>query len=258
MTNISRLVDAVFEKQLILLRRYWLNTVMMLVAMYLVFAVAFFGGQTVGGDGIEETLDVIVISFFLFMAASAAYFEVAQSVMQEAQWGTLEQLYMSPFGIGRIMAVKTIFNIVFSNALALGLLAIMLLTTDRSLAVDVFTVIPLLVVTILPAVGIGYAVAGLSLLYKRIENVQQLLQFGFIGFIAASGTVHKAVLPLLPMSIGSELLMQAMIDGTKLWGFSPLALLAVTLNGVFYLGAGYVVFQRLVERTRKLGVMGHY
>lgn len=260
MTGHLGLARAVVEKQVILLKRYWFNTAMMLVGFYLFFAIIFFGGRAAAGEGanIDGTLDGLVVGFFLLTAATAAYFDVAGNVMREAQWGTLEQLFMSPFGIGRVMAIKSAFNVAFSTAIGLALLAIMLATTDRSLSVDVFTVVPIVVLTILSAVGLGFVFAGLSLLYKRIENVQQLLQFGFIALIAAPAQSDSAVLLVLPLSHGSGLLNLAMTEGVRLWEIPLANLAALAANGLAYLLAGYLVFHLLVRRARKLGVMGHY
>lgn len=252
------LTRAIFEKQLILLRRYWINTVMMIIGFYLFFAVIFFGGQAAAGESLDGTFDGLIVGFFLFLATTAAYFDVASNVMKEAQWGTLEQLFMSPFGIGRVMGIKTVFNVAFSTILALVLLAIMLVTTDRSLSVDVFTVVPLLVVTIFSAVGLGYIFAGLSLLYKRIENVQRLLQFAFIGLIAAPASIDTQLLFVVPLSLGSDLLARAMIDGLRLWELPAVELAILLVNGLVYLFVGYGVFHVLVRRARKLGVMGQY
>lgn len=258
MTGTGLLVRAVVEKQVILLRRYWINTAMMLVGFYLFFAMIFFGGQAVGGGSIDDTLDGLVVGFFLLTAASSAYYDVAGNVMSEAQWGTLEQLFTSPFGIGRVMSVKSAFNVAISSVVGFALLGTMLLTTDRTLSVDAFTVLPLLVVTILSAVGLGFVFAGLSLLYKRIENVQQLFQFAFIALIAAPSTVDSPILLVLPLSHGSALLNRAMTDGVRLWEFSPLDLSILVGNGLAYLLVGYAAFHLLVQRARKLGVMGHY
>ncbi|USZ72979.1 ABC transporter permease [Natronosalvus halobius] len=257
-TGYVGLTRAIFEKQLILLRRYWINTTMMLVGFYLFFAVIFFGGQAAAGPAFDGTLDGLVVGFFLFLAVTAAYFDVAGNVMREAQWGTLEQLFMSPFGIGRVLLAKTLFNVVFSTAIAMALLAIMLLTTDRTLTVDPLTIVPLVLVTILPAIGLGFLFAGLSLLYKRIENVQQLLQFAFIGLIAAPGALDSSALLVVPFSLGSDLLYRAMVDGVALWSMPGFELVALALNGVAYLLAGFAVFHLLVRRARRLGVMGHY
>jgi len=252
------LIAAVVEKELLILRRYWINTLMRLVGFYLFFAVIFFGGQAAGGESFDGTLDGLVVGFFLFLAVTAAYYDVAGNVMREAQWGTLEQLFMSPFGIGRVLLAKTAFNVAFSTAIAMALLAVMLVTTDRTLTVDPVTIIPLLVVTIFPAVGLGFVFAGLSLLYKRIENIQQLLQFAFIGLIAAPGAIDSTILYVVPFSLGSELLADAMIDSLALWDFDPIVLGALLVNALAYFLGGYAVFTVFVRRARRLGVMGHY
>lgn len=253
------LAVAVFEKQLILLRRYWINTAMLLVTTYIFFAMIFYGGQSVAGAAIGDgTLDGIVVGFFLFTATVSAYFGIAGNVMREAQWGTLEQLAMSPFGIGRVMAVKSVWNVSISVGIALVLLVVMLVTTDRSLHLDPVTIVVLVVLSILSVVGVGFVFAGLSLLYKRIENVSQLMQFAFIGLIATPAADGRASLAALPLSQGSALLQAAMTENVRLWEF-PVADLAVLVGvGVGYLVVGYVVFHVFVRRARRLGVLGHY
>lgn len=254
----ARLTAAVFEKQLIILKRYWINTAMLLVSMYAFFAMIFYGGQAAAGPAIESSLDGIVVGFFLFTAAVYAYFGVAQQIQHEAQWGTLEQLFMTPHGIGRVMAVKSVWNVLLSLVMGVALLGVMLLTTDRQLTVDIVTVAPITILAILGPLGIGFAFAGLSLLYKRIENVQQLVQFAFIGLIAAPASGAADSLAGLPLVQGSGMLHAAMADGVRLWEFSPLEMGVLVGVGVGYLVVGYGVFHLCVRRARRLGVMGHY
>lgn len=253
-----RLTRAVFAKQLILLKRYWINTSMLLVTMYVFFAMIFYGGQAAAGPAIESSLDGIVVGFFLFTASLAAFFATAQDIQREAQWGTLEQLFMSPHGIGRVMAVKSVWNVAFSVGLSFVLLAVMLLTTDRSLSVDVLTVTTITVVSVASVLGIGFLFAGLSLLYKRIENVQQIMQFAFIGLIAVPATELSRAMGLLPLSQGSAMLHTSMTGDVALWEFQTADLAILTASGALYLVAGYVAFHLCVRRARRLGVMGHY
>lgn len=257
-SSLARLVIGVFEKQLILLKRYWINTSMLLITSYVFFALIFYGGQAVAGPAIENSLDGIVVGFFLFTATIAAFFGTAQNIQREAQWGTLEQLFMSPHGIGRVMAIKSIWNVLFSIAMALALLVIMLLTTDRSLAVDAVTIGVLMILSLATVLGIGFLFAGLSLLYKRIENVQQLMQFGFIGLIAAPPAIESSLLGLLPLSQGSAMLIEAMTEDVTLWEFAATDIAVLVGAGVVYLSAGYLAFHLCVRRARRLGVMGHY
>ncbi|WP_247731407.1 ABC transporter permease [Halovivax limisalsi] len=256
--SLRRLTAAVFEKQVILLRRYWINTATMLVTSYVFFAIIFYGGQAVAGPAIEGSLDGLVVGFFLFTATLAAFFGTARNVQREAQWGTLEQLFMSPHGIGRVMAVKSVWNVLWSVAVAFVLLVVMLVTTGRTLTVDPLTVTVVTGLAICSVLGLGFVVAGLSLLYKRIENVQQLVQFAFIGLIAAPATdVHWAI-DLLPLSAGSGLLQRSMTEGTTLLSFRVGDIFILVGTGVGYLFGGYFVFQLCVRRARRLGVMGHY
>lgn len=254
----GRLVAAVFEKQYIVLKRYWINTATMLVTMYVFFAMIFYGGQAAAGPAIEDSLDGIVVGFFLFSASLSAFFGTAQNIQREAQWGTLEQLFMSPHGIGRVMVVKSVWNVLLSVAVALALLGVMLATTDRTLTIDAVTVSVLTVLAIATVLGIGFLFAGLSLLYKRIENVQQLMQFAFIGFIVAPAATESPLYGLLPLTQGSAMLTESMTEGVALWEFSAMDLGLLVGVGVVYLLAGYAAFRLCVRRARRLGVMGHY
>ena len=253
-----RLATAVFEKQLILLKRYWINTATLFITMYVFFAMIFYGGQAAAGPAIESSLDGIVVGFFLFTASVAAYFGTAQDVQHEAQWGTLEQLFMSPHGIGRVMACKSVWNVAWSVGLALVLLVVMLVTTDRGLSLDALTVTVVTVLSVLSVLGVGFLFAGLSLLYKRIENVTQLMQFAFIGLIAAPAAEGYDFLAALPLTLGSSMLHRSMVDGVALWEFPRVELLLLIGVGIGYLLAGYLAFHLCVRRARRLGVMGHY
>ncbi|WP_254862138.1 ABC transporter permease [Halovivax gelatinilyticus] len=253
-----RLTRAVFAKQLILLKRYWINTSMLLVTMYVFFAMIFYGGQAAAGPAIESSLDGIVVGFFLFTASLAAFFATAQDIQREAQWGTLEQLFMSPHGIGQVMAVKSVWNVAFSVGLSFVLLSVMLATTDRALSIDVLTITVITVLAVASVLGIGFLFAGLSLLYKRIENVQQIMQFGFIGLIAVPATETSRLMGLLPLSQGSAMLHASMTENVALWEFQAGDLAILTAAGLLYLCAGYLTFHLCVRRARRLGVMGHY
>lgn len=255
--SIVVLTRAVARKQVTLLARYPLNTASMLVSLYVFFAIVFFGGRAVAGAAIADTLPGIVVGFFLYSMTIVAYSGMAWDVTREAQWGTLEQLYLSPYGLGRVMAVKSAVNVAFSGLWGAVILALMLLTTDQALTVDLLTVVPVGLLALAPAVGIGFVFGGLALVYKRVESVFQLLQFAFIGLIAAPVGQYP-LLKLAPMSLGSHLLSAAMIRGVRLWEMpaTDLALL-VGLAGL-YLGLGYAAFALLSRRARRLGVLGHY
>jgi ABC-2 type transport system permease protein len=244
-------------KKLLLLVRYPVNTLSQFGTLYLLFAVIFFGGGAVAPAAITNSLDGIIVGFLLWSVSLASYSGLAWNVTREAQWGTLEQLYMSPFGFGAVTAIKTLVNVLEAFLWGAVILGLMLLTTGRTLTIDPLTLLPLGALAVAPAVGVGFVFGGLALVYKRIENVFQLVQFAFILLIAAPVDAYP-VLRAFPLAQGGHLLQRAMRDGVRFWEFAPVDLAILVATAVGYTVVGYVVFQRASDKARRDGVLGHY
>lgn len=114
MPSLRILSRAVAVKELVLLRRYPLNSLSQLFTIYLYFLILFFGGQALLGPTIADSFNGIIIGFFLRTIGSLAFGHLAWAVTLEAQWGTPEQLYMSPFEIGTVIVVKATVGILFN------------------------------------------------------------------------------------------------------------------------------------------------
>jgi ABC-2 type transport system permease protein len=251
------LARAVATKQLTIMTRYPVNTLAEFGVTLLFFFLIFFGGRTVGGPAFSDRLDGFLVGYFVWTMASRAYSGIAGSISTEAAWGTLEQLYISPYGFGTVMGLNVVVDVLISllwGGLALG---IMLLVTGRPITIDPFTIAPLVVLTLLPAVGIGFAFGGLALVYKRIDNLFPLVRFGLFGLVTAP-LLQQKLLRFLPLTQGSELLGQAMRDGVSITEMSPIALGFLLGTAVVYFFPGYLIFSRLSERARRKGMLGQY
>lgn len=255
--SLLALVKVVVYKHLILLVRYPVNTISRFLTLLIFFLVVFFGGKAVAGAALTDSLDGIIVGFFIYTFSVIAYSGLAWNVTREAQWGTLERLYISPHGFGTVMSVKTVVNVTMGFMWAFLLLLAMMLISDRWLTIDPLTVLPLMVLTLLSVLGIGFLFARLAIVYKRIENMFQLVQFGFVGLIAApAGRIE--LLKLLPVTHGSYLLRVAIEDGVRLWEFSGTELGLLTVTSVVYLLVGYRCFRYMEVKARDEGLMGHY
>ncbi|SFB74443.1 ABC-2 type transport system permease protein [Halobiforma haloterrestris] len=255
--SILPLLRVIAKKQFVLLVRYPLNTLSRFLTMLIFFLVVFFGGRAVAGPAITESLDGIIVGFFLFTLAITGYAGLAWNVTREAQWGTLERLFMSPYGFGTVMAVKAVVNVCLSFLWATALLLVMMPVTGRWLSVDVVTVVPLAALTLASVIGIGFCFAGLALVYKRLENLFQLVQFGFVPLIAAPVWSYEW-LKLLPLAHGSFLTRVAMSEGVRLWEFPASELAVLTAVSAAYLAAGYYCFVLASRKARREGLLGHY
>ncbi|MFC7176556.1 ABC transporter permease [Halosegnis marinus] len=201
-----------------------------------------------GAGALGGTFDALVVGWFLWTMSTVAYFGLAQGITQESQWGTLEQLYMSPYGFGAVMGARVVALLGESLLWGGSVLVLMLVTTDRALSVDVLTVVPVVVLALLSVVGIGFVFAGAALVYKRIENVTQLMQFVIIGLVAAP-VADLPALRYLPLVQGSSMLQQAMGEGTRLWQFPAAEVAVLVAAGVGYCLAGYAVFRVAARRA---------
>nr|WP_240148794.1 ABC transporter permease [Halorubellus sp. JP-L1] len=239
------------------MKEYPVNTLTQLAVTYLFFAGIFLGGKAVAGPAITDSLPGIIVGFFVWTMAITAFAGAARSIMQEAQWGTLEQLYMSPYGFERVMAVNALVRLLESFAWGAAILAAMLATTGEVLTLDVLTVVPLVVLTVASALGVGFVFAGLALVYKRIDNLFGLLNFGLLFLVAAPVDEYPA-LAALPLSQGSALLQRAMTDGVAIWNLPAVDLAVLVATAVGYVLAGVVAFRVAEARARRDGLLGQY
>lgn len=255
--SLVSLFRVIFHQQLTVLVRYPVNTASMFVTLVSFFVVIFFGGRAVAGPALTDSLDGIIVGLFVYTLSMTAYSGLARNVTREAEWGTLERLFISPHGFGTVMAVKSAVNVCLSFLWGFAILLSMMAISGRWLTVDPLTVVPLVSLTLLSVLGVGFFFAGLALVYKRIENVFQLVQFAFIGLIAAP-VQEFPLLRLLPLAQGSYLTRVAMADGVRLWEFSAWNLGLLIATSALYLALGYYCFHRATQRARAESLLGHY
>jgi ABC-2 type transport system permease protein len=251
------LARAVAYKSLVLRLRYAFNTATNIVTVYALFAVLVFGGREIAPQAITDTLPGIIVGFFLLLMATVAYSELSWELIREAQWGTLEQLFMSPLGFGRVVLVKAGVNVLVAFGYGVVLLVLMMATTGEWLALDPLTVIPVGLLSLGSAVGVGFLLGGLALVFKRVENTFQVVQLAFVGFVAAP-VEQVPALKLLPLSLGSALLRTAMGEGVGLLALPRADLALLAAKAVVYLAVGYAALGYAGRVARRRGTLGRY
>ncbi len=253
------LYKAMFKRYAIELKRYAFNTLSMLVSFYVIFLLLFLGVRQLaeGGQQFGGALNGMVVGFMVFYLTVYAYAELSWVLIQEAQQGTLEQLSMSPLGFGRVLIARIFAALVYRTAIMFALLVLMMATTDQWLRVDVWTIIPLLLFTIAGAQGVGFIMGGLALVFKQIQASLGILQFVFVALIATP-IDQFPFLKYFPLSWGTYLISDAMIDGVRLWQFTTSDLALLVGVGVSYFALGFAAFKLFERVARGRGLLGHY
>jgi ABC-2 type transport system permease protein len=243
------------EKRIALLRRYLLNSVMQVVAFFLMFALLFFGGRRVAPAAINDSLAGIVVGFFVWTMAARAYNNVSKQIETEARWGTLEQLTMSPFGIERVVFFNSAVSIFGSLAFGLVVLGLMVFTTDTALTVPPGVAL-LGLLTVTPVIGLGLGLGGLSLIYKRIGAITGLMQLFLVAFVSLPLDANPLV-AAVPLTLGTRLLETTMRAGT-ITAVDPLLFAVLLAKFVVYLLLGFGSLHYLQRVARRRGVLGQY
>lgn len=251
------LLKAIIYRDLLIWLRYPANAVLKILIKILLFGVVFYGGTLIAGQAINDTIEGLIVGYFLFSLTTSAYSGITGDIRSEANWGTLERHYLTPFGFGPVILAKTVAILFRTFLTSLIILAVMLMMTGTSLQLPLLTVVLVATLAVASVLGLGFAMSGLNVLYKRIGAVNDLLTFIFVGLIAAP-VFDLWWAKLLPLAQGSALLQQAMKDGVRLGEFDPMALVILFGTAVLYLGVGYIIFSIATKRARRLGVLGDY
>ncbi|WP_135853902.1 ABC transporter permease [Halorussus salinus] len=245
------------SRTLIELRRYPLNFLGTLATYLMVFGLVFVGGRTIAPEGFESNVDAIIVGYFLLTTVLATFYTLSGLINTEAKYGTLQQLYVAPFPFPVVMLASVLANLVVSIVISVVTLGFILVMTGESLTIDLVTIVPVLGLTILHAIGVGFLLGGVALVYKRIRGMFSMLQFAFIGIISMALT-DEFWPRLLPVGQGAAMLHEAMANGRGLLEFSLLDHAILASTTVVYVLIGYLSFHLAQHHARRRGLLDDY
>jgi ABC-2 type transport system permease protein len=251
------LARAVLYREYLIFVRYPANAIGGIVVSLFFFGALFVGGRLLAGQALTDSIEGIVVGYFLWTLSVGAYSSVSNDIGSEVQWGTLERHITTPFGFAPVALLKGVAKVVRTFVISAVILAAMLVVTGTRLSLAPVTVVAVAGLSIVSVLGLGFAAGGVTVLYKRIGSWLNLLQFGFVGLISAP-VFDLPWTRVLPLAHGSAMLQRAMVDGVRLWEFPPADLGLLVAVAVGYLCGGYLVFHFATRRARRLGVLGDY
>lgn len=250
--------DANARKVLIELRRYLPNTISLVITFYAIFLAMFLGITVVGDPATAEAnLRFAIIGnafwFLLLLGINSMGFEITT----EATRGTLEQLAMSPVGMPTILLARMVATLAVYLVITSLMLVLTMVTAGQWFVFDVPLLLTILVPTLVGVLGIGYAVAGLAVLYKQIGSFLQILQFVFLGV----AFVPLAVAPFLeiaPIVKGIDMVRAAMLGGAGFGDFTMRDWGSLLASSLVWFSLGLAAYRAAHARAVRLGLLGQY
>ncbi|HHY11187.1 MAG TPA: hypothetical protein GX529_01015 [Firmicutes bacterium] len=252
-------LKASWRQTFTLAMRYLFNFFSAVITMYIVFLLMFYGVRAVGAGALDlgGTLEGLFTGYIIWMIVLVGYQDLAYNVASEAQTGTLEQLYLSPVGYKWLAFFSQSLNSLLNLAMISVITAIMMFTTGQKLNLDMLSILPVFIAVYIQACGLGFALAGLALIFKRIQSFFQIVTFGVIGLFM----IPWASFPwakYLPFTMGQHLLQEIMMKGMKITQAPAGHLTVFAAVTVVYLGAGLGLFALAENKAKAMGLLGQY
>ncbi|WP_027876173.1 ABC transporter permease [Meiothermus cerbereus] len=248
-----------FKRSWLYLRRYPSEFVGTVVSLSILFLLLFLGARFLAGPSAEfgERTEALLAGFLLWTLTLFSYSSLSFGLSEEAQTGTLEQVFLTPYGPIPLLLVRNLAGLGTQLLLMGSIALVLLLITGARLSFTPLLLLPITTV-LLGGYGLGFAMASLALLFKRVQQLLGISQFLLIFLLQypleGSGWLAKLgyFVPLVP---GADLTRQMMAKEAALdWNLLGLAL----LNGLAYLALGIVVFSRAVQAAKRRGLLFGY
>ncbi|MBW4488891.1 MAG: ABC transporter permease [Trichocoleus desertorum ATA4-8-CV12] len=240
--------------------RYPADAIAGILITTLVFYGLFASARYIAGPSIQfgDRLDAVVIGYVLWTLLIFIMNDIAVGLQAEAQTGTLEQLFLSPFGASRVFLMRAIASLTLRLFLTLVVLLIIMAVTGSRLNFSFSLFLPLSAI-LLGAYGLSFALGALALLLKRVQQVLGIFQFALLFLISTpteNWTGSLQVLSrILPMTAGAGVLRELMAEGQALdWNELAIAF----INGAVYLVVGVLLFWQAERRAKQRGLLSGY
>jgi ABC-2 type transport system permease protein len=239
--------------------RYPMDYVSGLFIMLVTFYALVMGARYIAGPAsvFGDRLDSIILGYWLWNMAVFSFSYTATAVNIESMGGTLEQIFLSPFGPVRVFIARSVASLGLNLATSTVLLGVLLLLSGRRLSFPPLIVVPL-VTLLLTTYGIGFLVSGLTLLAKRTSQLLTILQFLLLPLvllpIEAWGAYGAGayLLPIVPSAAVLRGLM-ARQEIPPAWSFAVAA-----LSGILYFAGGVILFRVADRQARLRGLLGQH
>ncbi|MEL6382854.1 MAG: ABC transporter permease [Cyanobacteria bacterium J06626_18] len=240
--------------------RYPAEVIAGLIITTSVFYGLFLSAKYMVGPGFAfgDRLDAVVVGYVLWTLTLYIINDIAIGLQSEAQTGTLEQVFLSPFGAPRVFLARAVASLVLRLALIVGVVAILTGITGSRLSFPPTLIFPLLSL-VMAGYGLAFIMGGCALVFKRVQQVLGVFQFVLLFLLAApveewTGPMQylRYLLPMLP-STGLLRDLMARNIGLDL----PTFVLAL-LNGLAYLGIGLLVFRWAEKVAKRKGSLSGY
>lgn len=185
-------------------------------------------------------------------------------LLGEIQSGTLEQMYLSPLPSWVLLLGLTVASIAEALITTVLMYLLIHLVVPVTIPLRISALLPL-VLLVVGSVGYSLMVGGLTLRFKRLEILKELLQavvFIFGGVFVSLDHMPSwmaTVARFFPITPGIAGLQQTLLAGGSLGTLTSNGTIFWLIgDALAYLGLGILIFGWCERMAKRLGTLGQY
>jgi ABC-2 type transport system permease protein len=207
-----------------------------------------------------------LIGYLVWRVAAGLMAELSDSVADDAQWGTLEQVWLSGLPAAILFARSGVLILYYTvRSLIMGAIILLVLRIPLTFTLaDMPGAVLIYLLTLVSPFGLALVLSGLHLAFKNVNAITQplatVLLFLTGAVVPLTGLpVLYLVSRFLPLSIGVELLRDLLVENVAFtsilvsWSF-----VALLINSGLYLGAGLLTLHWARQKALDDGSLAHY
>ncbi len=244
------------------IKQYYVNYIFYNLGMIILFCGIFYNYFS---DKNDNLVLAMLISAVLWQISTNAIQYYSYLIQDEAMMGTLEQMFLSKTSFHKIIISKTIVNMGFVIIKGGFLFLVCMLFFCKQLSdihinfIQLLMILCIFSVTVIVFYGIGGLFGGLSLYFKRISAVINVINYFllmFTGILKDPMTYAKnfaICIRLLPITNANILIGEILANETK-----KVDILCFVISCLIFLLAGIVGMNTMIKLARKDGKLGQY
>jgi len=237
-----------------------------MVATLLTVGFVFVGIGFLMGDGQLKPAEMgpMFLGYLVWFFAMGAISDLAWGIRGEMTAGTLEQIAMSPSPIGAVLLGRAFANLLWSivQVLIQGTVLMLLLRIRLPMRWEGLVILG---ITLVGVYGFGFVIAGMTLVFKQIESMANLIQNvllfmnGTLLPIAVMPPWLAVIAQTLPSTQGIVVLRRVVLGGSSLAGtWRDGSLVWLLVHSTAYFAVGWAVFAYCERLAKARGSLGQY
>ncbi len=244
------LLKGVVVRSLAEMKRYLPNLLASFSIFLIIFSLIALGFDKFGQAG-SETFRGTAVGYFVWIVTMSSLTNLSWTLMMDMQRGIVEQVFLSHFHPLLVYSVYQLVDALFTFPVIYLMMVLIFKMAGMSVLVHP-SFFYFLALVMLQSAGIGFALAGLTLRFKRTQAILNLVQFLVLGLLFLDSSGWKGiVIPIAPQFEA----MKVAAEG----GLPPIsAFIASTIGTVLYITAGAVVFSIMMRSVLKRGELSTY